>query len=166
MTTTPSDISALICVKSLKKQPAYPRALWQAFETLFRPEDIVIYHPLMIKEGQNVVFDILSISSGAIYRYDFTKSNFIFNDVSPDDDGEELEDILHFLSEVEERLTGDGLLDRINFIEHRATSKAEFETLCHFYRFLQGNDHYFKEKPKEIVHKERVSDDKSSRNKI
>lgn len=161
-----SKISALICVRSLKKG-VYPKALWQAFETIFSPDDIVIYQPLILKEGQNVVFDILSLASGCIYRYDFNKDGFIFQEVSPDDDeGEELENALLFLQDIEECLSGDDLLNRLNFIEHRSKDKEEFETLCHFYRFLNGNAHYFKEKPKELTDVGGIKDGSSKRKEI
>lgn len=125
----------------LKNLPrmGYPPALTAALLVLFNPHDVVSYYPTELGEGENVIFHIINMGGGALHRFDFTQSEFIFQ---VDHDNEELEDVVDFLMSIEERLSGDELLNRLDFIEHRALYKKEYPYILKYYNYLRGTDNY------------------------
>lgn len=134
----PSRVLPPIFLQSIRKMP-YPSVLVEAFLLLFDPYDVMSFYPPYFYEGQNVVFHVVNITNNHLHRFDFMKSNFLLNEFPGKDD---VETVSEFLMEIEEVLHGDSLLDRLNFIEHRAKDKDEYVSMLKFYNYLRGTDAY------------------------
>ncbi len=131
------NVKQPIFVRNLLGIKQYPKALRRAFNEIFNEDDIVIFYPLGIPEGQSVTFLIVNRETSELHRFSFLTTDFIFCE-----DRHDTSDFVDFLIEIEQIYRADEILDRINFIEHRELNKDEFYSLVKFYNFSRGVDSY------------------------